>query len=58
VPISDSKSAKSSYKSAVLESIIGTFGTRFCTLETLVLDFVKIHFGLSLKGIRLELIQI
>jgi len=42
----------------VLESDISIFGTRFHTLENPILDFRKTTFDLSLKGLRLELIQI
>jgi hypothetical protein len=65
VPILDFKSEKSYYentklksKNAILEPDIGNFGTKFCTLETPILNFRKIDCCLPLKGIKLGLIQI
>ena len=61
VTVSDQKSAKTSLKSSnikgkstLLEPEIGTFETRFYTLETWILGFRKVLFELSLKGLGLE----
>ena len=61
VILSNWKSAKNIFKSANIngkctffEPKIGTFGTRFCTLETLILGFRKIVFDMSSKGLGLE----
>lgn len=57
VPLYNSKSEKLNSESTILEPNIGTFGTRFCNLQTLILDFGKVVFCMSSKIFGLELIH-